>query len=68
MLSFPNSKNSGEIVICMQVARSEAKNFDMSVKSFVAFLVIHGILHLKGHAHGSTMEKAEKKFLRKFGF
>ncbi len=68
VLSFPNSKKSGEIVICMQVARREAPTFNMALRNFLAFLVIHGMLHLKGYAHGGTMETAERKYMKRFGF
>jgi len=33
----------------------------------VGFLLIHGLLHLKGIEHGSTMERAEIKLQKKFG-
>jgi len=63
VLSFPLSKKSGEIFIDRVTARKEAKDFDMRVAEFVKYLFIHGLLHLKGMRHGSTMENAEKKLL-----
>jgi len=30
------------------------------------YLFIHGLLHLKGFEHSSTMEKEEKKYMRLF--
>ena len=66
ILSFPFDKNSGEIVLDIKTARADAPNFDMSESKFLLFLVIHGMLHLKGFDHGSTMEKQEKKFLKIF--
>ncbi len=68
ILSFPLSKNSGEILISLSTAKKDAKNFDKKPADFLGFLFIHGLLHLKGMQHGSTMEKAEKKFCKKFGF
>ena len=53
VLAFPLSKTSGEIFI----NRVRAKPFS------VKYLFIHGLLHLKGMAHGDTMERAEKKLL-----
>ncbi len=67
VLSFPLDKNSGEIFINPHVAKKEAPNFQKSYKNFVGFLFIHACLHLKGMEHGSRMDKAEKKFQRKFG-
>ncbi len=66
VLSFPLSKNSGELILDIKTSTADAKNFDMTPNKFLLFLVIHGMLHLKGMEHGSTMEKAEKKFLKIF--
>lgn len=66
ILSFPLDKESGEIFITLPVAEKEAKKFDRKLDNFIAFLFIHGLMHLKGMSHGSTMEKAEKKLREKF--
>ncbi len=66
ILSFPLSKQNGEIYISLSTARRDAKNFDMSYKKFLHLLVIHGMLHLKELPHGSTMENEETKLLTKF--
>ncbi len=66
VLSFPLSKNSGELILDLKTSAADAKNFDMTKEQFFLFLVIHGMLHLKGFTHGSTMERAEKKFLKIF--
>lgn len=66
ILSFPLSDNEGEIYISLSTARGDAKKFDMSYQKFLHLLVIHGVLHLKGHAHGSTMEELEETYLNKF--
>ncbi len=66
VLSFPLDKRSGELVLDLATSRKGAKDFDMTPEKFLVFLVIHGMLHLKGYDHGSTMEKEERKFLKKF--
>jgi len=66
ILSFPLSKTSGEIFIDLTQAKKEFKKFDLTFSQFITFLFIHGLLHLKGMTHGSTMEKAERKFYKKF--
>jgi probable rRNA maturation factor len=66
ILSFPLSKDEGEIYISLSTARQDAKKFDMSYAEFLHLLFIHGVLHLKGHDHGSTMEELEEKYLRTF--
>ena len=65
VLSFPLSKNNGEIFISIATAKKQAKDFERNWESFVGFLVIHGCLHLKGLDHSSIMEKAEKKYDQK---
>jgi rRNA maturation RNase YbeY len=66
ILSFPLSEKEGEICICLSVARRDAKNFELAYDKFLRLLFIHGCLHLKGHDHGSTMEKLEDAYLRAF--
>ncbi len=66
VLSFSLTKNTGELVLCPPVIKSEAKNFDKTYRKFFGFLVIHGMLHLKGHQHSSRMDKAEQKYYAKY--
>ena len=67
ILSFPLSKNEGEIYICPTEARKEARKFDRADANFIAFLFIHGCVHLKGHEHSSRMESIEEGIRRRFG-
>jgi probable rRNA maturation factor len=66
ILSFPIENNEGEIYISLEEAQKEAKKFDRPYENFIAFLFIHGCVHLKGHDHGSTMENIEVKLRDKF--
>ncbi|MFA5840804.1 MAG: rRNA maturation RNase YbeY [Candidatus Paceibacterota bacterium] len=66
ILSFLLHKNEGEIIMCPSVIKKEAKNFDRNFSQFMGFLVIHGMLHLKGHEHSSIMEKLEAKYDKKY--
>lgn len=66
VLSFPLTKSTGEIIICPQVAVKESAKFSLSNTGYVAFLFIHGLLHLRGYDHGSTMEKLERKYVKMF--
>jgi len=66
ILSFPLSKNTGEIFICPSETKKMAKEFNRSYDNFLSFLFIHGLVHLKGYDHGEEMEKIEKKFRLKF--
>ncbi len=65
-LAFPLTKTSGEIVMCLPAIQSEYKKFDMSYKTYFIYLMIHSMLHLKGYAHGGTMERKEKLLLALF--
>lgn len=65
-LAFPLSKKSGEITLCASELRKQYKNFDMNYDTFVLFIIIHSMLHLKGYAHSSTMERKERELLKKF--
>lgn len=67
ILSFPLSKTEGEMYICLSEARKEAKKFDRTYENFLHFLFIHGLVHLKGYDHGSTMERIEAKVRKEFG-
>ncbi len=66
VLSFPLSKDYGEILICKEVAKKKAPDFSMTYQKYLLFLVIHACLHLKGFVHGVKMQRAEKKFLKFF--
>lgn len=66
VLSYETGEKSGEILICLSVAKKQAPSYDLSYKDFVALLFIHGMLHLKGQAHGATMEKQERALLARF--
>jgi rRNA maturation RNase YbeY len=66
VLSYESGKNSGEILICLPVAKKQAQSYGVSYPHFVVFLFIHGLLHLKGLPHGHTMERHEKIFLKRF--
>lgn len=66
ILSFSLDKKNGEIFITPAVAKRQTKKFGRNYGNLIAFLFIHGLMHLKGYEHGSTMEKAEEKLRRKF--
>ena len=67
ILSFPLDKKNGEIFISPRATLREAKKFDRKYNNFVAFLFIHGLYHLKGMDHSSTMESSERKIRAEFG-
>jgi probable rRNA maturation factor len=60
ILSFPYSDSSGEIFIYLEKVASKAKQFNVKPNVYLEQLFIHGLLHLKGYEHGSTMEAKEE--------
>ncbi len=66
VLSYESGAHSGEIIICLEVAKKQAPSYGMRYEDFVAYLFIHALMHLKGYPHGSTMEKRERVLLARF--
>lgn len=66
VLSFPLDNKNGEIFINTNAVKRELKLFGLNKKNLIAFLFIHGLLHLKGLGHGSTMNKEEQRLCTQF--
>jgi len=66
ILSFPLNENTGEIFICLSESKKEAIKFDREFDNFIGFLFIHGLMHLKGFDHSSTMESNEQTIRHEF--
>lgn len=63
----------GDLVICPQVLRTEARAQGKTLRAHWAHLVVHGVLHLIGYDHereaeASRMEQREISVLRRLGF
>jgi probable rRNA maturation factor len=59
----------GDIVICIEVIKTEAKEQDKTIEAHLAHIVIHGVLHLLGLDHikndeAIIMEDLEEKYLK----
>lgn len=73
ILSFPLSKTSGEILICKEMADKKFKKFRLITPEnfskpddYLLFLVIHGMLHLKGLKHGCKMNEYEFTYYSRY--
>lgn len=66
ILSFSLSKKEGELIICLSKIRKEQKLFKRPLSNLLAYLIIHGLFHLKGQDHGSTMERNEQRVRKLF--
>jgi len=63
VLSFKGDESLaelGEIVICPEEVKKNAKKFNLSLKKELSFVLIHGILHLLGYNHEGAKKEAEK--------
>jgi len=64
VLSFTYNKSSGEIVICLQEVKKNAKSFGETFEKELTRVLIHGTLHLLGYDHelsNGEEKKMEKK-------
>lgn len=67
-LSFAYDKNLGEIIVCPMVVKKQALQNKAKYPDYLAFILIHSMLHLKGMEHGDQMDKLELKYLKLFGY
>lgn len=73
VLSFPLKEKGpdgkfylGDIIICLEVAKKQAKAHGHSLEREVEILTIHGFLHLLGYEHFEGLEEEEAKVRRLF--
>ena len=64
---------AGDVVLCHPVIAREAKAQGKNLAAHYAHLVVHGVLHLRGHDHlrnsdAVRMERTEARLLRRLGF
>ena len=66
VLSFPIDETMGEIFLNPKTARLEAPKFNLSVTHYLYYLLIHSMLHLKGHDHSDEMSAKESFYMKKY--
>lgn len=80
VLSFPAARPErvgstgplGDIIIAYETSEREASELRIPLADHAAHLVVHGVLHLLGHDHGTdadaeAMEAEERRILAAFG-
>jgi probable rRNA maturation factor len=52
----------GELVICPQVIKRQAKEHQLSESAELVYMLIHGCLHLLGYDHEQSEQEAKRMF------
>ena len=58
-ISYNDIRILGDIYICIPKMKDQAKEYGHSEKRELAFLTVHGLLHLLGYDHQSEEEEKE---------
>lgn len=66
VLAFSAGAQSGDVVISVDTVMREHEHAGRTPCQHIAYLFIHGLLHLKGYVHGSKMETEEKRLCKQF--
>jgi len=63
VLSFRYGDDYGEILICPQIIRQEAKKTGYSYTKQMTWMILHGMIHLAG-LHHEKSAKSQARFVR----
>jgi len=50
----------GEVVVCLEAVKKNAKKLDLDYNKELARVLIHGILHVFGYDHEKSEKEAKK--------
>jgi rRNA maturation RNase YbeY len=67
VLSFPSGNESylGDLVISIETAKAQAKEYGCSLLDELSRLIIHGLLHLLGYDHEKVAPSIARKMRQK---
>ncbi|MFQ5540855.1 MAG: rRNA maturation RNase YbeY [Candidatus Paceibacteria bacterium] len=66
VLAFPLENDAGEIVIDLRAVERKAQALGIGTTTYLKYVFIHALLHLKGLEHGRTMDRLEDTWCRRF--
>ena len=52
----------GELILCPDVLKKQAREHDLSYQLELGYMVLHGLLHLKGYDHERSEAEARRMF------
>jgi probable rRNA maturation factor len=64
VLSFAGTypQHFGDLVLCPQVIKKQAKEHGLTFELELAYMILHGVLHLLGYEHEQSAKKARIMF------
>jgi probable rRNA maturation factor len=70
-LTLPDGRLLGDIYICTQIARRQARRLGVPAREELARLIVHGVLHILGYDHpeddrreGSPMWRRQERYVK----
>ena len=57
-----DDESLGDLVICLDVIKRQAKEHGLTVQEELGYMVLHGFLHLLGYDHEANVRDAKKMF------
>jgi probable rRNA maturation factor len=63
VLAFPGVlADIGDVVLCLAVAKRQAKEYGGTIREELQRLTVHGVLHLFGYDHETNAKDAKRMF------
>ncbi|MFN4226891.1 MAG: rRNA maturation RNase YbeY [Candidatus Ratteibacteria bacterium] len=59
IISFKYSRDFGELIVSIEQCNENAKIYNHTLEQELVYVIIHGILHLKGYKDSKEKEKKE---------